>query len=236
LPQRLKPETGELRGLLRGAVVCAFLAGLIGYAIATRPGDSVTEVKVALGLMLLFALGFVVAALRNALRRASASAPFVEVDSQPWRVGQRHQVRLVVPDAAALIELDVSLEALDWVQVNASRRGRKSQLPVHRSTLLRLTGAELEAARAGGSIDRTLDVALPPDAAGRDWLWGINVRGITQAFSELQQKVFARLVEGRISAPGGDPQLQAVAHEMRERIGSGAPAWEDFFRLEVERV
>jgi hypothetical protein len=232
---RLSPDPVGGQGFLASAIVCFGMAGILYYGISQQTGPSPRELWAAFGFVALFGLALVVAILKKALRRGSSRSPVVEVDAQPWRPGLRHQVRVVVPDPKSLIELDVSLQALSWERVPRSSRRRKHQVPVHTTTLLNLSGDALEAARSAGTIDRIVGVAVPSEAASQQWLWGINVRGTTKAFTPFQLKLMDKMLKAQIPKDVPEAQRELIYGELTKNVGRGTPAWEDWFRVEIDR-
>jgi len=230
---RLTPDPAGGQGFLAGAIVCFGMAGIISYGISQQTGPTPWELWAAFGFVALFGVGLVVAILKKAARRWTGRSPVVEVDAQPWRPGLRHQLRVVVPDPKALVELEVTLEALSWELLEASRR-RRHQVPVHTTTLLRLSGDDLERARAGGRIERTLDVTLPGEARTQQWLWGINVRGVTKELTAFQQRLIDKMIAGQLPKHLEGGQRDMVLGEVRSRVRAAA-AWEDWFRLAIDR-
>jgi hypothetical protein len=231
--QRLAAEPIGAEGFLASAIACFGMAGAIYYgATSNHTGPIPFEIWAALGFVSLFGLALVVAMLRKASRPWGGRGPVVEVDVQPWRPGQRQQLRVVVPDLASLIELEVSLQAVSWERVTG-RRKTKHQVPVHTTTLLTVSGDELAQARTEGRLDRTVEVVVPSEGAGQRWLWGIHVRATAKALTAFQERTIDKMLAFQMPSHLQGANKELVFREVRSRVRAPA-AWEEWFRLEIE--
>jgi hypothetical protein len=108
----------------------------------------------------------------------------------------------------------------------------QTQKVKHRVTLMRLNGADLESARASGSIDCLLDVEVPAETHPQ-WWWRISVHETTQALSPLQEKAFETMVSRHIPKDIGEEQRELLARELRKAQGRGAAGLEHWYAVRI---
>jgi hypothetical protein len=183
LPHRLdrNPSVlGEIRywGLI--AAVWLGITGLLAYVVVRDGGEVPWWAWLALGIGGLVGVGLVWDVAGKAWRGMRGRTPVVELSQHPLGA-EGARLRVVETHAGSLTGLTVLLVAgaakIERVHSDAGVTGVRAAYRItgevrHESTLLALAGHELAGT---DTVDRTVDLRVPPEALEQPWMWRIAV-------------------------------------------------------------
>lgn len=170
----------ELRQRTIITLAVGFVVGLLVYGLYTQPDTAPAWARVGFAIGAVLTVGLIWDLTLRSMRASRGLTPVVEIDAASLAPGATTSLRVAHAGAAGLQELAAHLVAgsikIERVHSGPGATGVKAAYRIsgevqHESTLRTWAASEL----ATGGVDQLIPLAIPHDAAGRDWQWQILV-------------------------------------------------------------